>query len=353
MEILYAHEQLDRDEPEPGAQTPIMPVVVNVRRCEKTFWMFTLFLDEETDDEDIREHAPDWWHELPEGVRFIAWQLEECPETKRLHLQCYIELLRTRPLQWLKDHISPTAHFQWRRGTQAQAIAYVSKLETRIAGPFELGTKSVGRGGRTDLIALRESVKLLMSTREINENQCVTLARYVRYFNLTKNLYRPRYDPELPFTVTLNIGEAGCGKTRYVYDKWGNNSDFYEVAITNNNLWFDGYDKHKYVLFDDFSGSASHIRLDTALKLFDRYPRMVPIKGGYEWWVPREIQVTTNIHPRLWYSWDNREEQYAALKRRFNGGTYTWEDGERVLVDGDFWDRGVIECIWIQPRNNN
>ncbi len=351
MELLYADETLDPVHPGPRENNPQLRVVVNVRRVQKTFWMMTDFRNPQ--GIPMMPADAERWTHLPPGVRYLTWQLEECPETERLHLQCYVELTRTRSLQWMKTNISPSADFQWRRGTQAQAVAYVTKVDTRRLGPFSLGTKSLGQGSRTDLIALRESVKQLMTTREINEIHCITLARYTKYYQLTKNLYRPPYDRDMPFKVTLNIGEPGCGKTKYVYDKWGNDEDFYEVAITNNTLWFDGYDRQKYVLFDDFCGKLSHVRLDTALKLFDRYPRMVPIKGGYEWWMPHEIEVTINIHPRQWYTWDEREVQYAALKRRFTGGVFTWVDDERVLVDEDFWERAVANYTVISTRMIN
>ena len=68
--------------------------------------------------------------------------------------------------------------------------------------------------------------------------------------------------------------------------------------------WFDGFRGHKYALFDDFDGSQIEFR--KLLRLLDKYPMQVPIKGGFTNWNPRKIFITSNVQPRMWYSGDER-----------------------------------------------
>ncbi len=308
------------------------------------YWMMTEFFDpEQHGNLNSLAFSEERWLTLPEGVVFIAWQQERCPESQRIHLQCYIELERHRGLIWLKRHISPTANFQIRRGTQQQAFDYVTKEETRRKGPYSIGNMvSTKQGERTDLKALRDAVKSGKTLRDINEDLYPTLARYTKYYCLTRNIYRPKYDPDKGILVELYIGKTRCGKTRQCYEDW-KDTDFFEMSINNGTTWFDGYDGHDYVLFDDFSGASSHFRLDTTLKIWDRYPRLVPVKQTFCWWNPKHVKVTSNIHPRLWFEWENREEQYQALKERVHI-TYIWNDGVMEIAPDDFWDTVTVTC---------
>lgn len=84
-------------------------------------------------------------------------------------------------------------------------------------------------------------------------------------------------------------------------------------------MWFDGYEGQENVLFDDFHGGV--FKLPYLLKLLDRYPMRVPVKGGFVQWKPRRIFITSNIDPDLWFSNANREH-VAALNRRFTETFY-------------------------------
>lgn len=87
--------------------------------------------------------------------KFIAGQLERCPETGSLHLQGYLELTAPERFVWLTknweffkpvpgpNNINNSVHFEKRRGTQTQAIDYAEKEESRIAGPWRYGIPGV------------------------------------------------------------------------------------------------------------------------------------------------------------------------------------------------------------------
>jgi len=280
------------------------------------------------------------WKVLPAGVSYLSWQLEAGAETGHPHLQGHIELCKSQYESWLHAHISRTATFLVRRGTAQQCDAYCHKLEGRIEGPFSLGVISKGQGARTDLEALREAIKRGSSIRQLAENHLQQLAKYPRLVNTLKAVYRPKWDPEGPRTkVYLFYGRTGTGKTLSVYKKWANHPKFYEMPIATTGSWWDGYDRHDRILMDDFSGAASHMRLDTLLKILDSYPRQVPVKGSFEWYLTKYVAVTTNVHPRKWYDYSDREEQYQALRRRFYKVFLCDDDEDHfICADDSFWD---------------
>ena len=106
-------------------------------------------------------------------------------------------------------------------------------------------------------------------------------------------------------------GKTGAGKTRSVMDNVDDPEDIY---IHPGGQWFDGYDGQPIVLFDDYAGSE--FKLQYLLKLLDRYPMQVPVKGGFVSFVPQEIYITSNLDPNDWYK-NAHQEHVSAMFRRF------------------------------------
>ncbi len=288
--------------------------VSTLRNKEHRFWCFT--------DNQPQEEQPQW-KELPPNVRYLVWQLERIDHT---HLQGYFELFGNRKLGWCKKNISPTAHYEPRQGTQQEAITYCTsetykgKAKGRIGGPWPLGTPTGGQGTRGDILAMRDSIKAGKRKRHFIEETPRIIWKYRRFYEMCAFNYKPAREHDLK--VILALGQPGTGKTRFAYDNWGANletsQEFYVLPITNKTLWFDGYDMHKYVMMDDFDGKYSSTSLATLLRILDRYIIQVPIKGGHVWWGPERIYITSNILPKLWYTWEGRELQQKALKRRIH-----------------------------------
>lgn len=126
-----------------------------------------------------------------------------------------------------------------------------------------------------------------------------------------------------PREIVLLYGITGGGKTRAVFDQY---PGIWEAPISfNGDTWLDGYDGQKEALFDEFEGE---IPLTAVKKLFDRfYVRKAPVKGGFIWFNPDKIIVTSNVHPASWYKGfsksnktyhQDRSESERALRRRFN-----------------------------------
>lgn len=103
---------------------------------------------------------------VPECM-FCIYQEEECPTTKKRHLQGYIEFkdkLSMRSVKSLfEDH---TLHLEVRQGSQAQAVAYCSKKDTRVKEPIIIG-KLKNQGHRKDLDEIYDDISEGMTAKEI------------------------------------------------------------------------------------------------------------------------------------------------------------------------------------------
>ncbi len=257
------------------------------------------------------------------------------------HYQGYIEFSAALRMNTLKNYIGGNPHLERRMGTRDEARDYCMKDDTRSPGtsPHEYGTFVQNRGSRTDIHEIADAFKSGKRIVDIaNEYPSV----YVRYHKGLEKLWglTQKKREEAP-TVTLFYGGTGVGKTRTVV----NMTDVFKKDGTDQ--WFDGYAGEEILLIDDFAGKASRITLSFMLNLLDRYQVRLPVKGSFVQLQAKHIFVTTNIHPRLWYDYDKREEHYRALKRRFTDVIYFPKEGlgEEIEVEPkSFWDDWCEFC---------
>lgn len=160
-------------------------------------------------------------------------------------------------------------------------------------------------------------------------------ARFIKAVDRYRTYIQPRRTEDLQ--VHLFIGAPGTGKTRKAYEVL---DDPYAFPI-GKELWADGYMGQPHVIVDDFSGQ---LRLVDTLRFLDRYAIQIPKKGSFVWWCPNRIIITSNIHPRNWFSWIGREQQEEALRRRIH---FIWDfdqirNEEPTLLDkATYWALNV------------
>lgn len=242
----------------------------------------------------------DW----PAQVVYAKWQ-KECVSTP--HLQGYVEFDCVKRLPGLKK-ILPTAHWEPRRGSQSEAIAYVSKEESRIAGPWEHGTFSAAaQGARSDLKRCMDAAAGGSSTLELMEMCPAVMARYASFVHSYKKAKvqgRVRTD----LVVKVYFGPTGTGKSRRAFEEYP--CAYRKSAGTK---WFDGYVGQSAVIWDDFESTGLDYRW--FLTLLDIYPVAVEVKGSMVDFEPNVIVVTTNVHPKYWFP-EYSESDRAPLLRR-------------------------------------
>lgn len=258
-------------------------------------WIFTI---NNPDHEPIVQpllESPPYLHFEESRVKYGIWQLE-CGSSGTRHLQGYLELKDKCTLGQLRDCLSTRAHLEPRRGSQSDAIAYCSKGDTRVDGPWSFG--SPGRqGNRTDLHSLCETiVGEGLSIRDVRE---LDPSKYVQYRrglgDLCSYNLRERAREFRRLEVLIYYGDAGAGKTRLAVEQSG--TDYY-ILDQGERVWFDGYEGESILIIDDFYG---WIKWGFFLRLLDGYQLRLEIKGGFTYALWNKVIITSNKHPFHWY----------------------------------------------------
>lgn len=227
------------------------------------------------------------------------------------HLQGAISFANARAFTALARRIRGW-HVELMRGTIDQAIAYCTKEETRdpdFGGPKEFGARprNVGRsGGRSDVEAVAESVAEGSTVGEIAE---LFGGEFIKYHRGIERLISLRF-PQRDFKTEIRwyYGPTGTGKTRAACNEtvdpyWKNPA----------HRWWDGYEGQEDVIIDDIR--CDFAKFSEWLRLFDRYPVQVEVKGGTRNFISKRIFITAPLTPdEMWQS--RTAEDLNQLKRR-------------------------------------
>lgn len=236
-----------------------------------------------------------------------AFQLEE-GEQGTQHYQGYAQLEKRQRMSYLQRKISNRAHWEIARGNPAQCIAYCTKSDTRVEGPWvHDGIDRLGQGKRSDL---SRAVDLLLESglTPVVEQYPVV---YVRYHRGLRELVgfkrRERALPEPPETIWI-YGPPGSGKSTIAHR-------FTAGAYHKNNSgWWDGYDDQSTCVWDEFSGAVPFRNL---LKWVDCFAERVDYKGGTCQLLVDKWIFTSNNPPWTFYGgMYQTENTIEALLRR-------------------------------------
>lgn len=246
--------------------------------------------------------------ELPEPVVYLVWGKEK-GENGTPHLQGYVSLSSRKGLSWVKNTVGDRIHAEVMRGTNAQAADYCKK-----DGDFaEYGAIPSGAGTRNDIKQCVEAIQEGKNMRDLADEFPSIILRYGTGVLRLRQFIRPKRDS--PPKIWVFWGPTGTGKTRRVWEF----GDPDQIWIHPGGHWFDGYDQHPAVLFDDFEGSW--FKLSYLLKLLDRYVFPVQVKGSQVWWCPKTIYITSNIEPSSWYPNAAQNHRDALARRLTEFGT--------------------------------
>lgn len=297
------------------------------------FWICTVnnpagstILLEDTEKEGDQRY--EWKIETfhPEGTTYCCGQLERGDE-KTLHLQAYFEFKNAIRLSTLKKNRAPwsTCHWEPRRGSQEEAIAYCTKEDSRVAGPWEWGTKAKGQGKRSDLDTLVKEVKDGKPLCDIICDNPQYL-RFISHAMKLSGLMKPQRR-EMPKIFWL-YGDSGTGKSRSVFQAAPEAYVFHENQ--DGPQWWEGYAGEKQCIMDEFNGKYPFSEL---LQILNPYPHRIWIKGSSGALRCNVFIFTSNDAPASFYA-DNHNQQ--ALRRRLNeyGRCYEFtnngRDGVRI-----------------------
>lgn len=247
------------------------------------------------------EKEPVW---DPSKMRYLVYSQESGGTTGYLHWQCYVEFANPRRLPEIKKIFGETVHVEPRKGTAKQAADYCKKSDTRVSGPYEFGEISC-QGKRSDLEEAIETLQTggINAVIENHPESYVKFHKGLEKLALVKQPHR-NFKP----TVIWILGPTGIGKTRSVFDQEP------VLWVSGRNLkWWDGYENQPAVLFDDFR--ADFCTYHELLRILDRYPYDVEVKGSHRRFNSQRIYITSCFHPKYVY---NTREDIGQLLRRID-----------------------------------
>ncbi len=247
-------------------------------------------------------------------VRYLCYQSEIAPESKRPHWQGYVELYDDTRLGQLKK-ILGECHAEIRKGTRSAARQYCLKDETSVPNTrFEFGVWRIQNSRKRKLCDI---LKSSMSLADIIED---VPHQYVMYHRGLEKLFSLRLAKRAKtfrkVVVTVLVGPTGTGKTRRAIEE---DPDDHFVMPASDKLWFDGYNGEKTLIIDDFYGN---IKYGFFLRILDGYELQLPIKGGFIWALWTKVIITSNACPDKWYV----RGYTPALQRRINHVVHMQDD---------------------------
>lgn len=238
-------------------------------------------------------------------MEYMVRQLEICPTSKRPHFQGYVEM--RNKVSWTQmGKIFGTNRF-WRKGrwaSRVQARDYCRKDNSRVVGslPEEFGNWSdCAQGRRTDLEEACEC-------KNIEEIKSSYPATYVKYERGLKSLFGPKYITGrrtwMP-DIWVYWGPSGTGKSHNAFARGG--SDAY--VKPSGDKWWDGYGGDEVVIWEEFRHCGNEWSNSDMLRLLDKYPMKVQVKGGYVDMLAKVIIFTSCYHPSEWMGNDTESSQ--------------------------------------------
>lgn len=257
----------------------------------------------------------------------FAFQLESAPTTGYLHFQGYFQLLnRNRKGPLLRD-LFPFEYLSPMKGKVKQAWGYATKTDTRLYGPWTLGAP--------EEIELKERLSDFVAACP-NLTEAEAFARFpnamVRYYHTYHRIHAlTKPVRTTPLEVYVFYGPPGTGKSRMADELY---PTAYEVPWSQKTWVTPRGNKAEVVIFQDFTGE---MYLKQFNRYVDRYPQEVECKGGFLWWCPNIILITTNVLPTLWYKQEGRQDVLGQIHRRitacydFTGWNYDRDWPTRTL----------------------
>jgi len=197
-------------------------------------------------------------------------------------------------------------HFENMRGTIDDSITYCSKDGDYV----QYGVKPT-QGKRNDLEEVVEMVKAGKRLREVAVACC---SQFIKFNKGIERLIALQVQPRSAKTRVLWYwGPTGTGKSKLAFETAYAASSYYVKDPLNR--WWDGYEQQEVVVIDDYRRDFSTFA--QLLRLLDRYPMTVEMKGATTQFNSGLIIITTPKNPSE--TWDGRtEEELGQLTRRID-----------------------------------
>lgn len=166
--------------------------------------------------------------------------------------------------------------------------------------------QGVHQGRRTDLSTAIATMKQ-GGLQALYETQPEVLLKFPSGCRLLCSLGRPSGTRQV--RVIVLHGPTGTGKSHRACV-----GDYFAPCLPQRRgdvIWFDRYQGQKRLVLEEMTGQPDY---RTMLRILDKYPMTIPVKGGFVEAHWEEVYITSNLPPDRWYT----DEDYGPLHRRFS-----------------------------------
>lgn len=262
---------------------------------------------------------------------YFVGQLERGEETGTPHLQCWIHWDNARTFKTMKKKL-PRARLMRTTGSAQSNMEYCTKEKTRVKDGWSFTKgKLPAQGTRTDWQAIFGMVDEGASNADLWGAYPGDMARYSRAI---KEYRRDTAKPRKWATKVITLwGPTDCGKSHMAHEmaeKFDENYGVFMCMEKGRAVWVDGAAGCDACVLDDYEGEFP---FRVMLQMTDKYKCLMPVKQGSMNWAPKLIIITSNIHPREWYTGKNREWEGGPLKRRLTTRGNEVREINTVYVD--------------------
>jgi len=274
-------------------------------------WCFTINNPSDADRGFLLQNSSEF-------VTYLCFQPERGEASGTSHLQGYLCLKQRRTMLGCKRTVFRLeslrgVHLEVTRGTKDQARDYCRKEESRDTeagfsfteiGSFGDVPEERGQGARNDISAATRIIEAGGTMREVASTCPEAFVKFHKGFiALESTLHaKPRVrEPGSLFSgprVLWFHGRTGSGKSHAAFEEAERASSSY-VKMPGSK-WFDGYIGQECVIFDDYRGDW--FSFGFLLRLLDKYPVRVEVKGGSVEWSPSLIIITCPKTPQQVYA---------------------------------------------------
>jgi len=302
-------------------------------------WMFTL--NNPTYGEDqlpTGQDDPRTW-----GCRYFTFQIEK-GESGTEHLQGYCVFEKNRRLAAMKK-LNSRAHWEQRKGSHREAVAYCNKEDTRVRVGLTEGDPPTRQGERTDLDEIHQMLKDGVSLKEVADYDFSSFVRYYRGYEAYLSL---NFKPRTKMTVGVYMyGETNVGKSHRALAALRTGKTSTWLRQPGNCMWVEKYNEGDDFYFDEFKDFM--VQPELLNMMIDKGPAILSKKGGsVNFNAPLVVLCSNQRFDNIYTDCgqDHQLETARAVKRRF---AFVFHVTGRFSAKCVQWNVENLEPGWIAP----